>query len=132
MLIYACIFDCLDPVLTIAATLAGRSPFLHPIDADENEVFTAHNYFASNPIGECSDASREMEHSGCFFSDHLSAVTAYDRWIIAKAGGDIAAERFCKRYFLSINTLEDIRQLRELFRLICFMSLFYVDLYNPI
>ena len=32
MLIYGAMFQCLDPVLTIAAALSSRSPFVAPFD----------------------------------------------------------------------------------------------------
>lgn len=32
MLILGAVFNCLDPVLTIAAVLAHRSPFVMPVD----------------------------------------------------------------------------------------------------
>jgi hypothetical protein len=37
MMIYGAIFKCLDPILTIAASLSHRSPFINVMDRDKRE-----------------------------------------------------------------------------------------------
>jgi HrpA-like RNA helicase len=58
MLIMASIFNCLDPILTVAACLSYRSPFASPFGM-QDEADRAHERFASS------------------MSDHLAALEAY-------------------------------------------------------
>ena len=99
MLIYGCLLGCLDPVLTVAATMSSRSPFLAPLEqrqaADE-----AKKQFV--PKGERSD--------------HLAVVCAYEAWVEARKGGRGSEREFCWTHFLSGKSLEGIADLRQQFR----------------
>eukprot|EP00741_Cyanophora_paradoxa_P024262 tig00021759_g23429.t1 len=98
MLIYGAVFDCLDPVLTIAAGMAFRSPFVSPIEAREE-----------------ADRARRALATGC--SDHLTLVRAYDGWITARREGGRDRERqYVRDNFLSPNTLRMISDMRRQFR----------------
>ena len=55
MMLYAAVFGCLDPVLTIAASVGFRSPFVFPVDKRE----------------EADAAKRRLASPG---SDHLTLV----------------------------------------------------------
>lgn len=59
MLLMASIFNCLDPILTIAACLSYRSPFTSPFGM-QTEADRAHDKFAASA------------------SDHLAALEAYE------------------------------------------------------
>lgn len=99
MLIMGCLLDCLDPVLTIAAALGGKSPFQSPHNKHA-EAYAAHK--------------RLKEHR---FSDHLAIVTAYNRWRQVKLQhGHGAAHEFCREHFLSPTILEEIHSLRTHFK----------------
>ncbi|EGC29050.1 hypothetical protein DICPUDRAFT_159415 [Dictyostelium purpureum] len=88
MLLFGCIFRCIDPMLTIAATLSSKSPFLNPSD----KKIRPHQKFASHQ------------------SDHLMFVNAYNQWRKAIADGN--EYQFCKDNYLSISTLRTIQDLK--------------------
>ena len=99
MLIMGSLFDCLDPVLTIAAALGGKSPFQSPHNKHA-EAYAAHRRF--------------KEHK---FSDHLAIVTAYNKWRqVKQQSGHGAAQDFCREHFLSLTVLEEIHSLRTHFK----------------
>jgi len=69
MLLYGAMFRCVDPVLTVAAALSGRSPFLSPMDKRD----------------EANESKRKFARGN---SDHLTVVHAYDEWWKARRRGD--------------------------------------------
>eukprot|EP01018_Ginkgo_biloba_P024202 Gb_37230 [translate_table: standard] len=87
MLIFGCMLKCLNPILTIAAALSGRSPFLSPMDKRE-EANTARRNFAGNTK-----------------SDHMAIVAAYEGWEMAHQGGWKSESDYCTANFLSRETL---------------------------
>lgn len=95
MLIMGSIFGCLDPILTIAAGLAVRDPFIMP--ADKKEL---------------ADESR-LSFSGGDSSDHIALVRAYEGWQEAMRQG--TAGDFCWKNFLSFQTLQGMASLRKQF-----------------
>jgi len=68
MLVFAAILGCLSPVLTVAATISSRSPFVSPLERRE-AADAAKRGFA-----------REQ-------SDHLAVLAAYEGWRDARADG---------------------------------------------
>lgn len=92
------IFGCVDDVLTIAATLSFRSPFLSPMDRRT----------------EADEAKRSFCGGQSAQSDHLAALNAYSEFNFGGPG------RFdmCREKFLGVKTLIAIgglkRQLLEL------------------
>ena len=101
MLIYAVMLNCVDPILTVVAFLSGKTPFAMTVHK-RDEYYKRHlKMFGS------------MEP----FSDHLAVVSAYNNWIdIRRNQGYRAAEAYCRENFLSSTVLEDIHDLRLLFR----------------
>lgn len=100
MLIVGSLLQCIEPVLTIAAALGGKSPFTSPVNL-RDAATNAHKNFKQDR-----------------FSDHLAIVEAYNRWRnIMDAQGKGAASAFCHQNFLSAVSLEEIHKLREHFRL---------------
>jgi ATP-dependent RNA helicase DHX57 len=100
MLITSCLLGCLEPSLTIAAALGGKSPFVSPMNARE-ESRNAHKTFVANDK----------------FSDHLAIVNAFDAWVkIRNTQGKGAAFAFCNQRFLSMTVLEEILLLRRDFK----------------
>ncbi len=121
MLIYACIFNCLDPMLTIAASLGAKSPLQYPSNQKEDAA-RAHSKFCLNNHPTYSVPVRP--HSAQWtknpyfpFSDHLAMIRIFDRWSHIFANeGKLAAINFCREHFLSFSVLEEIREIREQFR----------------
>jgi len=96
MILYGAMFSCLDPVLTIAASVGFRSPFLAPIDKRD----------------EADEAKRKLAGAGAS-SDHLTLVRAYAGWIRARARGRGFERDFLSKTFLSAQTLKQISEMRQ-------------------
>ena len=96
MMLYGAMFSCLDPVLTIAAGVGFRSPFLAPMDRRD----------------EADEAKRRLAGAGAT-SDHLTLVAAYAGWIRAKARGRAHERDFLSKAFLSAQTLRQISEMRQ-------------------
>jgi len=96
MMLYAAIFGCIDPALTIAAAMTSTKPlFVSPLDL--------------------RDAAREahqlLSDDG---SDHLTMLNAFDQWRSLRRGkGDRAAQTFVRENFLSRMTLFHMEDLRR-------------------
>lgn len=95
MLIMGSIFSCLDPVLTIAAGLTLRDPFMLPMD--------------KKAVAE--EARLQFGKSAC--SDHIALVRAYDGWQEAMDAGN--AIDYCWKKFLSFSALQAMHSLRRQF-----------------
>ena len=126
-LIMASLLGCLEPALTVAAALAGKSPFFDPPNQRE-EAYRAHTAFTSShnyrtaaahygvAVPDAGDggggdgrdeALTPPNH--VFFSDHLATVNAYDLWAAVKqARGPEAAHALCRDKYLSHASLEDM------------------------
>ncbi|OIW15110.1 hypothetical protein TanjilG_08597 [Lupinus angustifolius] len=94
MLIFGAIFNCLDPILTIAAGLSVRDPFLAPLDKKD--------------LAEA--AKSQFSHD---YSDHLAIVRAYEGWKDAEIG--LTGHEYCWKNFLSAQSMKTIDALREEF-----------------
>ncbi|CAM6128719.1 unnamed protein product [Calypogeia fissa] len=95
MLLFGCMLRCLDPVVTIAAALSGRTPFLSPMEKRE----------------EASAARLRL--AGTSKSDHLTIVSAYNGWLSARQEGRNAESNYCTSNFLSRETLVGIEASRQ-------------------
>ena len=96
MLLYGAVLGCLSPVLTIAAVLGGRAPFVAPLEK-RDEADAAKRMFAEDQ------------------SDHLTCLNAYTAWVDAKSLGKSVEMQFTRESFLSFRTLEGIADLRNQF-----------------
>nr|XP_019948030.1 PREDICTED: putative ATP-dependent RNA helicase DHX57 [Paralichthys olivaceus] len=96
LMLFGAIFHCLDPALTIAASLASKSPFMSPWNKREeaNEKKLA---FAKNN------------------SDHLALLQAYKGWCCAAKRSKKAGFAYCKENFLSWRGLQEIASLKRQF-----------------
>ncbi|KAJ7897125.1 P-loop containing nucleoside triphosphate hydrolase protein [Mycena olivaceomarginata] len=96
MLVLGTIFQCLGPVLTIAAALSSKPLFLTPMDKRE----------------EASQARSRFATAG---SDLLTDLNAYDACTKLRAEGKShgAVRAFCDDNFMSPNTIRDITTLRN-------------------
>ncbi|KAL4289078.1 hypothetical protein HN51_056777 [Arachis hypogaea] len=95
MLILGAIFNCLDPILTVAAGLSVRDPFLTPLDKKD--------------LAEAA----KSQFAGAY-SDHLALIKAYEGWKDAEL--DIGGCEYCWKNFLSAQSMKAIDALRREFR----------------
>ncbi|XP_073807874.1 3'-5' RNA helicase YTHDC2 isoform X2 [Danio rerio] len=94
MVLCAVVLKCLDPVLTIACTLAHREPFVLPAQAAQRRVaMLCRRRFTANT-----------------FSDHMALLRAFQAW--QKARSDGWERAFCEKNFLSQATMEIIVSMR--------------------
>ncbi|KAI0757146.1 P-loop containing nucleoside triphosphate hydrolase protein [Daedaleopsis nitida] len=93
-LLIATLFRCLDPALTITATLNSKSPFL-------------------TPLGLEAEAERAKLSFRTENSDFLTLHNAFASW--RRASGNGIAKKFCKTNYLSHQNLQQIEELRQQF-----------------
>ena len=97
MMIYGALFGCIDPALTIAASMSARNPFMSPFDK-RDAADAAKKEFASEN------------------SDHLTTLNAFNQWKeIRSTNGDRSAQSFLRDSFLSRLTLFQMEDLRKQF-----------------
>lgn len=97
MLIISCIFDCLEPMLTVAAALSGKSVFALPPGKRE-EAWQAKQRFAEAK------------------SDHLALVEVWKAWCRVKDEGWQAKKEFVRQNYLSMSALESLEAVRNQIR----------------
>jgi len=89
MIIYGAIFRCLDPVLTIAASLSYKDPFVSPLNWREQ-----------------ADQSRK-HFAGDSRSDHVALLNAFNGWTDAMSQS--RGKEFVQQRYLHWGTLNMIR-----------------------
>ncbi|GCB60814.1 3'-5' RNA helicase YTHDC2 isoform X1 [Scyliorhinus torazame] len=94
MVLCAVVLKCLDPILTIACTLAYRDPFVLPVQPSQKRA---------------SMLCRKRFAAGTF-SDHMALLRAFQAW--QKARSDGWERAFCEKNFLSQATMEIIIGMR--------------------
>ncbi|KAF5385346.1 hypothetical protein D9615_001206 [Tricholomella constricta] len=96
MLILATVFQCLDPILTIAAALSSKPLFLSPMDKRD----------------EATQARARFSTAG---SDLLTDLKAYNEChrLRSESRGQAAIRAFCEQNFVSQTTIRDITTLRH-------------------
>eukprot|EP00039_Didymoeca_costata_P004713 m.75692 g.75692 ORF g.75692 m.75692 type:complete len:691 (-) comp12518_c0_seq1:97-2169(-) len=91
MLIYASIFGCLNPILTIAASMSLKTPF-------------------NSPLGQREQADAKKRHFGRgTMSDHLAWHYAYYQWNSNTNG----KYDYCRKNYLNRDVLNQIKRLRD-------------------
>ncbi|XP_040915601.1 3'-5' RNA helicase YTHDC2 isoform X2 [Toxotes jaculatrix] len=94
MVLCAVVLKCLDPILTIACTLAYRDPFVLPAQGSQKRAaLHCRKRFTSNT-----------------FSDHMALLRAFQAW--QKARSDGWERSFCEKNFLSQATMDMILGMR--------------------
>ncbi|MEQ2296617.1 3'-5' RNA helicase ythdc2 [Ameca splendens] len=94
MVLCAVVLKCLDPILTIACTLAYRDPFTLPTESSQKRAaLQSRRRFTSNT-----------------FSDHMALLRAFQAWQKARTEG--WERSFCERNFLSQSTMDMILGMR--------------------
>ncbi|XP_062339112.1 putative ATP-dependent RNA helicase DHX57 isoform X2 [Osmerus eperlanus] len=96
LMLFGAMFRCLDPALTIAASLAFKSPFVSPWDKREEANEKKLSYALAN-------------------SDHLALLQAYKGWCGAARNGNQAGFHYCRENFLSGRGLQEIASLKRQF-----------------
>ncbi|XP_028273595.1 ATP-dependent RNA helicase DHX29 [Parambassis ranga] len=94
MLIYGAILGCLEPIATIAAAIAEKSPFFTPINRKEEANLAKAALALAN-------------------SDHLTIYNAYMGWKNSQTDGPRAEISYCRKHFLNrtaLITIEDVKQ----------------------
>ncbi|XP_072174284.1 ATP-dependent RNA helicase dhx29-like [Diadema setosum] len=100
MLLFAAIFDCLEPVAVIAAAMTDKPPFLVPLEKRSQ-----------------ADAAKRAMAVGN--SDHITIYKAFAGWKEARGKGRKEEATFCRVNFLSRTALFNIQDVkRELIRLV--------------
>ncbi|XP_078524019.1 ATP-dependent DNA/RNA helicase DHX36 isoform X3 [Lissotriton helveticus] len=97
MILFAALLCCLDPVLTIAASLSFKDPFVIPLGKEK-----------------VADSKRK-ELSKNTKSDHLTVMNAFEGWEDAKEHSGRAEKDYCWEYFLSPNTLQMLHNMKGQF-----------------
>ncbi|NXM57200.1 DHX36 helicase, partial [Illadopsis cleaveri] len=97
MILFGALFCCLDPVLTIAASLSFKDPFVIPLGKEK-----------------IADARRK-ELSKNSKSDHLTVVNAFTGWEEARSCGFRNEKDYCWEYFLSSNTMQMLHNMKGQF-----------------
>ncbi|XP_061523869.1 putative ATP-dependent RNA helicase DHX57 [Phycodurus eques] len=96
LMLYGAIFRCLDPALTIAASLAFKSPFVSPWHKRD----------------EANDKKMAFALAN---SDHLALLQAYKGWCDAEKAADLSGPHYCRQNFLSVRVLQEIACLKRQF-----------------
>uniref|UniRef100_UPI0037E88EAD 3'-5' RNA helicase YTHDC2 isoform X2 n=1 Tax=Semicossyphus pulcher TaxID=241346 RepID=UPI0037E88EAD len=94
MVLCAVVLKCLDPVLTIACTLAYRDPFVLPAQSAQKRAAL-----------QC-----RKRFTATTFSDHMALLRAFQLW--QKARSDGWERTFCEKNFLSQATMDMILGMR--------------------
>ncbi|TKS80928.1 ATP-dependent RNA helicase DHX36 [Collichthys lucidus] len=97
LILFGALLGCLDPVLTIAASLSFKDPFFIP-------------------LGKEKMADMRRKHlSRNSKSDHLTIVNAFQGWEEAKQRGGRCEREYCWDNFLSANTLQMLQNMKGQF-----------------
>ncbi|XP_059620655.1 putative ATP-dependent RNA helicase DHX57 [Phlebotomus argentipes] len=96
LMLFGAIFQCVDSVLTIAACLSHKSPFVAPFSKK----------------AEADSRKREL---AVLNSDHLTVLRAYQRWREANKRSKYSGRCFAEENFLSTSTLEMLVEIKQQF-----------------
>ncbi|KAL6885885.1 hypothetical protein ACP4OV_010146 [Aristida adscensionis] len=106
MMLYGAIFGCLSPILSVAAFLSYKSPFLSPKDEKQNVEKAKATLLNETLDGSSSTTDNKQ-------SDHLIMVIAYDKWSrILQERGVKSARQFCHSFYLNSTVMYMIRDMR--------------------
>ena len=94
MLLYGCIFDCLEPILTIAAIMTCKSPFLLSLESRNQNDYKKLDFFGGD-------------------SDHITLLNMYNQWMISYQKDPGSQKAFLKENLLSRPVLDMITATRK-------------------
>nr|CAD7589117.1 unnamed protein product [Timema genevievae] len=95
MILMGAMFSCIDPIFSVAASLTFKDPFVIPLGKEDQ-------------VNKC-----KIELSNGSKSDHLVIAEAVKLWERAKNHGH--SRDFCWDYFLSQNTMNLLKDMKEQF-----------------
>ncbi|XP_067388899.1 putative ATP-dependent RNA helicase DHX57 isoform X2 [Emydura macquarii macquarii] len=96
LMLFGTIFRCLDPALTIAASLAFKSPFVSPWDKRE-------------------EANKKKLEFAIGNSDYLALLQAYKGWRLSTRESSHRSYSYCRENFLSGRVLQEMASLKRQF-----------------
>ncbi|XP_075156845.1 putative ATP-dependent RNA helicase DHX57 [Haematobia irritans] len=96
LMLFGAIFQCLDSVLTIAACLSHKSPFV-------------------SPFNKRAEAERRKREFALCNSDHLTCLLAYKKWLDVSKRNFFASRNYADEHFLSLKTLQTISEVKYQF-----------------
>ncbi|XP_055546685.1 putative ATP-dependent RNA helicase DHX57 [Wyeomyia smithii] len=96
LMLFGAIFQCLDSVLTIAACLSYKSPFV-------------------SPFSKRDEADSRKRLFGIANSDHLTMLNAYRKWKETTKRSRYAASCYAEENYLSTKTLQTIGEMKYQF-----------------
>ncbi|KAJ3700380.1 hypothetical protein LUZ61_004085 [Rhynchospora tenuis] len=109
MMLYGAIFGCLSPILSVAAFLSYKFPFVYPKDEKQNVEKAKTMLLNEGLDGSASTGDHKQ-------SDHLLMVLAYSKWAkVLSENGPKAAQQFCQSFFLNSSVMYMIRDMRTQF-----------------
>ena len=95
MMIYGALFGCVDPALTIAATMSSKNPF-------------ASSFELRQAVNEARG------HLSLHNSDHLTSLNAFNQWKqLRQTRGEKEAQMYLRENYLSRATLFQMEDLRR-------------------
>uniref|UniRef100_H3CQH5 ATP-dependent DNA/RNA helicase DHX36 n=1 Tax=Tetraodon nigroviridis TaxID=99883 RepID=H3CQH5_TETNG len=97
LILFGAMLGCLDPVLTIAASLSFKDPFFIPLGKEK-----------------MADMRRKVLSRNSK-SDHLTIINAFQGWEQAKQRGARYEREYCWDNFLSANTLQMLQNMKGQF-----------------
>ncbi len=97
LLIMGVLFECLDPILTVAAAMSSKTPFLKPFGA----------------LRAAAKVHATFEREADARSDHLAAVYAYELWL--GCGNDRTRRSWCRQNYVGMEAMNTIKGLRSQF-----------------
>ncbi|XP_033486604.1 ATP-dependent DNA/RNA helicase DHX36 [Epinephelus lanceolatus] len=97
LILFGALLGCLDPILTIAASLSFKDPFFIPLGKEKMADMRRRTL------------SRNSK------SDHLTIVNAFQGWEEAKQRGARYEREYCWDNFLSANTLQMLHNMKGQF-----------------
>jgi ATP-dependent RNA helicase DHX29 len=118
-LLIAALFKCLDPALTIAATLNSKSPFVAPFgleqEADRAKLSfkTGASTVVSHTVLGAVLTSQIYPFSISENSDFLTLHNAFSSWRRASANSAFFVRQYCRKNYLSHQNLQQIEELRQ-------------------
>ncbi|KAM7349281.1 putative ATP-dependent RNA helicase DHX57 [Cochliomyia hominivorax] len=96
LMLFGAIFQCLDSILTIAACLSHKSPFV-------------------SPFNKRAEAERRKREYALCNSDHLTCLLAYKKWLEVSKRNFFASRNYANEHFLSLKTLQTISEVKYQF-----------------
>lgn len=93
MILFGAMFCCLDPILTVAASLSFKDAFVIPLGKESE-----------------ADAARKTMSEGSR-SDHIVLINALKGWELSLSRG--TDKQFCWDHFLSASTLRMLRDMKK-------------------